>query len=63
MESYKNLGRNANVIAYEVGSDWIKVQFRDGSIYTYIYQSAGQTNIEHMKKTGDCGAWAQQLHK
>jgi len=49
MESYKNLGGDSNVIAYEIGTDYIKVQFGDGSIYLYTYESAGQSNIERMK--------------
>jgi hypothetical protein len=55
MEPYKNLGGVSNVIAYEIGDDWIKVQFRDGEIYTYTYQSAGQENIEQMKTLARAG--------
>jgi hypothetical protein len=49
MERYKNLGGDSNVLAYEIGENWIKVQFRDGSIYLYTYQSTGTEPIEHMK--------------
>jgi hypothetical protein len=49
MERYKNLGGNSSVIAYEIGNDSIKVQFSDGSVYLYTYQSAGLSNIEQMK--------------
>lgn len=49
MDTYKNLGGNSNVIAYEISSDSITVQFGDGSIYLYTYQSAGRENIEQMK--------------
>lgn len=55
MENYKNLGGDSNVAAYEIGSDSIKVQFRDGSLYTYTYQSAGQSNIEQMKTLAIAG--------
>ena len=50
MEKYSDLGRNSNIYAYEIGSDYINVQFKDGSIYKYTYSSAGTTNIEQMKK-------------
>lgn len=50
MERYKNLGGNSGVVAYEIGSDFIRVQFSDGSIYLYTYASAGSHNIEHMKQ-------------
>jgi hypothetical protein len=55
VETYKNLGGNSNVTGYEIGNDWIKVQFRDGAIYTYTYESAGQVNIEHMKRLAAAG--------
>ncbi len=49
MELYKNLGGDSGVVAYEIGDDSIKVQFSDGSLYLYNYQSAGSHNIEQMK--------------
>jgi hypothetical protein len=50
MERYRNLGGDSGVIAYEIGSDFIRVQFSDGSVYLYTYASAGSHNIEHMKQ-------------
>lgn len=50
MDSYKNLGGDSGVIAYEIGVDFIKVQFKDGSLYLYNYHSAGNNNIEQMKR-------------
>lgn len=29
MERYRNLGGNSGVYAYEIGSNYIKVQFKD----------------------------------
>ena len=49
MEQYKNLGGDSGVLAFEIGGDSIKVQFRDSSIYLYTNQSAGSQNIEQMK--------------
>jgi hypothetical protein len=49
MERYKNLSGDSVVVAYEIGSDSITIQFRDGSVYLYNYQSAGSSNVEHMK--------------
>jgi hypothetical protein len=49
MEIYKNFGGNSNARAYEIENDSIKVQFGDGSVHLYTYQSAGRNNIEHMK--------------
>jgi hypothetical protein len=56
MEPYKNLGGDSAVVAYEMGNDFIKVQFRDGWIYTYNDESAGHNNIEHMKTLASAGS-------
>lgn len=50
MERYRNLGGDSGVVAYELGSDYIRVQFNDGDIYLFTYASAGSHNIEHMKQ-------------
>jgi hypothetical protein len=55
MERYKNLGGDSGVAAYEIENDSIKVQFDDGAIYLYNYQSAGAANIEEMKTLAIAG--------
>jgi hypothetical protein len=55
MERYKNLGGDSGVVGYEIGQDFIRVQFSDGSIYLYTYASAGSQNIEHMKQLARIG--------
>ena len=55
MEGYNNLGGDSAVVAYEMGNDFIKVQFRDGWFYTYTYESAGRDNVEHMKTLASAG--------
>ncbi len=55
MKRYKNLAGDSKVIAYEYGSDFIRVQFRDNSVYRYTYESAGNVNIEQMKKLANAG--------
>lgn len=49
METYKNLGGDSNVSSFEIGNDYIKVEFNDRAIYVYTYASAGNHNIEEMK--------------
>lgn len=51
MEQYKNLSGNSGVVAFQIGNDYIKVQFKDGrfTLYTYTYQSASSVAIENMK--------------
>ena len=48
MQSYGNLSGDSGVLAYEIGRDYIRVQFRNGT-YLYDYGSTGQQNIEEMK--------------
>jgi hypothetical protein len=47
---YQALGGDAGVSRYQMGTDSITVQFKDGSSYLYTYASAGKTKIEAMKK-------------
>lgn len=51
----QNIGRDSGVIAYEIGDDFIKVEFDDRSLYLYNYGSAGRQNIEEMKKLAVVG--------
>lgn len=55
MERYRNLSGDSGVVAYEIGSDFIRVQFADGAIYLYTYASAGSHNIENMKQLARTG--------
>jgi hypothetical protein len=49
MEHYKNVDGDSGVSAYEIGVDFIRIQFSTGAVYLYTYTSAGQANIEEMK--------------
>ena len=55
MERYKNAGGNSGIFGYEIGSDFIRVQFQDGAIYLYTYASAGEDAIEAMKQLARAG--------
>ena len=56
MESYKNLSGQSGVAAYEIESDSIKVQFKDGHVYLYTYASANSGNVERMKSLAVAGS-------
>ena len=45
----------SGILAYECGSDFIRIQFTDGSIYLYTYESAGVFCVEKMKKLAQRG--------
>ncbi len=50
MKTYKSRsGKNSGVIAYEIGDDFIKVQFQSNHVYTYSYRSSEKSIIEKMK--------------
>jgi hypothetical protein len=48
MKKYKG-AKESGVSEYEIGPDWIRVQFKDGTVYTYSYESAGRIHVETMK--------------
>lgn len=50
MERYRDLNGDSNVLAYEMGNDYIKIKFEDSTVYLYTYASAGSQNIEEMKR-------------
>lgn len=49
METYQNYGGSSGISGYEIGDDYIVVQFNDGSQYLYNYSVTGQRNVEEMK--------------
>lgn len=51
MEAYQNKSGLSGVIAYEIGSDFIKVKFqKNNCVYLYNYQIPGARHVEAMKK-------------
>lgn len=55
MKRYRNLSGNSGVIGYEIAPDAITIEFEDGGVYRYTYQSAGRRNIEKMKTLAVAG--------
>lgn len=55
MERYRNLDGDSDIVAYELGDEVIKVQFRDGTIYLYNYERTGGAAIEHMQELAFAG--------
>lgn len=54
MQPYQNLSGESGVRAYEIGDDFIRVEFENGT-YLYTYESAGEENIETMKQLAEEG--------
>lgn len=55
MQRYLNHSGASNVRGYQIESNYIDVQFSDGSVYRYTYSSTGQSAIEHMKLLAKSG--------
>jgi len=49
MQAYVDVDGDSGVAAYEIGDDFIHVQFKKGKTYRYTYASAGEHIIEQMK--------------
>lgn len=58
MEKYRNKGGNSGVLAFEIGSDSISVQFK-GTTKTYKYSysgKAGRSHVDAMKSLARNGS-------
>ena len=55
MKRYHNIGGHSGVIAYEIGTDFIRVQFSDNSIYLYTSAATGSDNVDCMKRLASDG--------
>lgn len=49
MEKYKNLSGNSEVSYYETGITYIKIQFKDGSVYLYNNVKPGLDVVRKMQ--------------
>jgi len=55
MERYRDIDGDSGVAEYEIGTDYIRVKFKNGSVYLYTYASAGSSYIEEMKRLAVAG--------
>lgn len=55
MQRYSDFDRDSGVVEFETGADYIRVRFRDGSQHLYTHGSAGQQEIEKMKRLAISG--------
>jgi hypothetical protein len=57
MRTYANRGGNSNVQSYEIGNDFISVNFKGTSkTYVYSYRSAGSQNVDRAKQLAEAGS-------
>ena len=50
MQPYKNSGNLSWISAFEIGEDYIKVQFIDGVVHLYTNGSVGTEHLQKMKE-------------
>ena len=55
MQRYKNMHRNSGVVAFQLGHDYIDIEFRDGKRYRYTEAVPGQREVEAMKQLARSG--------
>jgi hypothetical protein len=55
MIPYADEGGDSGVAGYETGDYWIRVRFKDDSVYFYTNDSAGSENVERMKALAAAG--------
>lgn len=57
MEHYRDWDNDSNIVAYEIGPDFITVEFRNGPtrFYTYTFGSAGAHAVEEMSRLARAG--------
>ena len=50
MDKYKNINGNSGITGYEIGKEYIIVQFQDKSVYTYDTRKPGKDEVDKMKE-------------
>ena len=55
MQPYQDLSGGSGVTAYEIGEDYIVVEFRGGRTYRYSNAVAGELHVHRMKKLAAVG--------
>ncbi|MDD4460079.1 MAG: hypothetical protein PHQ24_09780 [Proteiniphilum sp.] len=55
MERYKNLGGDSGVSGYDSGNDYIRVYFKNGSVYLYNNSRPGSRYVSQMVKLAQYG--------
>jgi len=57
MEKYRNSTGKSGVYGYEIGNDYIRVQFSSVQTYRYSYNGkAGRSHVENMKTLARSGS-------
>ena len=55
MKAYRNENGTSGIVAYEIGEDWIDIQFKNGGIYRYEEANIGRLNFVNMQAAAIIG--------
>lgn len=55
MERYRDIDGDSGVTGYEIGPDFIRVEFRHAKVYLYTYASTGSRDVDNMKNLAMAG--------
>lgn len=57
MELYRDWDNDSGIRAFEIGTDYIIVEFKTGRnrFYKYTYSSSGTNDVERMKQLASAG--------
>lgn len=55
MQQYENLDGDSKVLAFEIGHDFIIIQFKEGSMFLYNHDKTGVSITEQMKRLAFSG--------
>lgn len=55
MQPYRDVDGDSGAVAYEMGADFMRVQFHDGSVYLYTTAVPGAQTLEQMKRLAQAG--------
>jgi len=50
VERYANKNGDSPIVRYEIGPDWIRVEYDDGRLYRYDRASSGSAHIRQMRR-------------
>lgn len=65
---YQNKSQKSGIAAYEIGPDYIRIEFTTGAIYEYNHEHTGAAQTEHLKYLAEQGKGLnsylnQKVHK
>jgi hypothetical protein len=55
MIRYKDINGNSGIAAYEAGSNFIIIRFKDGATYLYNYTQPGKQHVDEMLRLAATG--------